>query len=477
MADDYWEREYGQYFTGMSTLGGNIKASPLYGNQQFKDVFFHFGCLGEALRLSVTQEFLVPALQKAMPHDMLVLGFELAKQFSIQFAIIGAGAAVGATIGGLTGTCTIPLVGTIAGAGSGAALGASIASWLLLGIGLSELAGQGPYIFAAGKDEMDRGMDWAMKGEARKGASEFADCFASMLAVIIPLLLVAIIAKGCKGIGGFLVRNPAMVQYLEKNLFTPSMYQKASGILGYTEEEIKAYVQISRGRILVARGCNPKRLEYIKANYHAKPVAVHAPWNTAKSGPYVGQVVCDVAKSGEALAEYDLKAVAGTPGKFQLVPKKNYNALLEGHYVEQYMDNGVSKYRLLHRDGKPFTGDIDRVLFAEFTTGGNVKVGAQWKNDDPREVAWMNNQIRSRVNNPVSFNVFQHGHAWQNLVNDAKTGKPIPGWPSRTPDGSWDFSDEPLMVAVNGHLYIMDWPQFGSFCRAFQQTGLLFPWT
>jgi hypothetical protein len=407
---------------------------------------------------------------------MLVLGFEMSKQFSIQFAIIGAGAAIGATIGGLAGTCTIPLVGTIAGAGSGAALGASVASWLLLGVGLAELAGQGPYIFAAGKDEMDRGMAWAMKGDSQKAATEFADFFAQMLAVVLPMLLVAIFAKGCKGIGGFLVRNPAMVQYLEKNLFTPGMYGRAGRILGYTEEEIRAYVQISRGKILVARGCNPKRLEYIRENYHAKPVAVHAPWNTAKSGPYVGQVVCDVSKAGEALAEYDLKAVAGTPGKFQLVPKKNYNALLEGHYVEEYVDNGVPRYRLIHRDGKPFIGDIDRVLYAEFTAGGNLRVGTHWKNDDPREVAWMNQQIRSRVKNPVSFNVFQHGHAWENLERDAASGKMMPGWPHRTANGSWNFSDEPLMVAVNGHLYILNWPQFTAFCNAFEKVGLLFPW-
>ncbi len=470
--------DYDQYFTGMSTLGGNVKASSLYGNQQFKDIFFHFGCLGEALTLSVTQPYLVPALQRVMPHDMLVLGFEMAKQFTIQFAIIGAGAAIGATIGGLAGTVTIPVVGTIAGVGSGAALGASVASWLLLGVGLAELAGQGPYIFAAGKDEMDRGMAWAMRGETQKAATEFAECFAQMLAVVIPLLLVAIIAKGCKGIGGFLVRNPAMVQYLEKSLFTPAMYSRASSILGFTEEEIKAYVSMSRGKILVARGCNPKRLEYIKANYHAKPVAVHAPWNTAKGGPYVGQVVCDVSKAGEALAEYDLKAVAGFPGKFQLVPKKNYNALLEGHYVEKFIDDdGTIRYRLLHRDGKPFTGDIDRVLYAEFTRNGDLKVGSKWANDDPREVAWMNAEMRSRMTNPVSYNVFQHGHAWQNLVVDQETGKMIPGWPSRIPGKGWDFSNEPLMVAVNGHLYILDWPQFAAFCKAFEQVGLLFPWT
>ena len=476
MADDWWEQQYGQYFTGMSTLGGNVKASPLYGNQQFKDIFFHFGCLGEALRLSVTNQYLVPAMQNAMPHDMLVLGFEMAKQFTIQFAIIGAAAGVGAVIGGLAGTVTIPLVGTIAGAGSGAALGAALAGWLLFGVGLSELAGQAPYIYAAGKDEMERGIDWSMKGNADKGAREFADFWAQVLTVIIPLIVVAIFAKGCRGIGGFLVRNPAMVQYLERYLFTPRNYARASQILGYTEEEIQAYVSISKGKILVARGCNPKRLEYIHAGYHGKPVAVHAPWNSAKSGPYVGQVVCPIARSGEALADYELKAVAGKQGVFQLVPKRNYNALLEGHYVEQFTQDGVPMYRLLHRDGKPFIGDIDRVLYAEFTTGGNLRVGTRWQNDDPREVAFMNEQIRSRLKNPVSFNVFQHGHAWQNLVRDEQTGQMIPGWPHRDAGGRWDFSSEPLMVAVNGHLYILDWPQFAAFCNMFERVGLLFPW-
>jgi len=52
----------------------------------------------------------------------------------------------------------------------------------------------------------------------------------------------------------------------------------------------------------------------------------------------------------------------------------------------------------------------------------------------------------------------------------------IPGWPNRDPSGHWDFRDEPLTVAVNGHLYILNWPQFGAFCNMFERIGPLFRW-
>ena len=61
-------------------------------------------------------------------------------------------------------------------------------------------------------------------------------------------------------------------------------------------------------------------------------------------------------------------------------------------------------------------------------------------------------------------------------MRDEESGKMIPGWPNRDPSGQWDFSDEPLMVAVNGHLYVLNWPQFGAFCNMFERVGLLFPW-
>jgi hypothetical protein len=489
VAETWWDQQYGEYFTGMSTLGGNVKASPLYGNQQFKNLIFNFGCLGQALQLSVTKEYLVPALEGVMPHDRLVMAYEIARQFTIQFTIIGAGAGIGALIGGTAGTAVpIPLVGTIAGAGSGAVIGASIASWILFGVGLAELAGQGPYIVESGKDEIERGVQIAMKGDAKSAAKEFADFFAQILVVIIPMILVAFFAKGCRAMGGVLYKNPAMALWLDRYLFTPGNYARASRILGYTEDEIRAYAEFSRGKILVARWCKPSRLKYIEEGYPGKPVAVHKPWNTARMGQKEGLVVCNVSDAGDVTKDYELKVVNGSPDRFELMPRaqadartgrtlRNQDALLEGHFVQRFVDtDGVAKYLLLNRAGKPFVGDIDRVLYGEFRWDGTIRVGTRWKNDDPREVAYMNEQIRRRLAKPVSYNVFQHGHAWENLVQ--KDGKTMPGWPYRDPGtGSWDFADdEQLLVAVNGNIYILDWEKFAAFCDAFKKVGLLFPW-
>lgn len=473
------QKDYGIYFGG-STLGGIVKRSPLYGNQEFKNLIFHLGTLGEALTLAVSQEYLVPAMQERVPHDMLVIGFDIARQFTIQFAAIGAGAAIGAVIGGLTGTITLPIVGTVAGAGSGAAIGAGIASWMLFGVGLAELAGQAPYIIVAQKEGLERGVELAMNGKREAAAKEFAECFAGILAVILPMILLALLAKGCKGIGGRLMRNPAMVRALAKFAVPPGAFAQAARVLGYTEEELRALASISRGKLIVTRGCNPARLEYVHAGYHAKPVYVK--WKSARSGKYVGQVVLSAEEKNALLKDYELKPTSPGSQKLELVPKHDYDKPLQGHHLEQFIEDGEVKYRLLHRDGLPFVGDIDRVVYAEVGAGGQLRPGVyarnhSWTNDDAREIAFMNEEMRKRVpRQQVNYNVFQHGNAWNNLERDA-SGKLIPGWPKRSPTGTWNFDrDEKLLVAFNGHVYILNWEQFSVFCRAFEQVGLLFPW-
>ena len=250
---------FDDYFIDTRTIGGLVKASPLYGNQQIKDAIFNVHNIGEAFHLALTDPYLTPAINEQLPHGVAPLAWEIARGCYIQLGVIGVGAAIGAIVGGVGGTVTLPFAGTVAGAGAGAALGASIAGWVLFGVGL-----------------------------------------------------------------------PAMVTS------AAAFSHDCSGIL--------------------------------------------------------------------------------TPGKF----------------------------------GKAM----------------------HWKpNDDPREIAFMNGQIRDELQNPINYNVFQHGNANQNWVADPlNPGKMMLGWPSRDPlTFKYNFDeDEPLLFAIDGRTFVINWEQFGTFCKLFK---------
>ena len=146
----------------------------------------------------------------------------------------------------------------------------------------------------------------------------------------------------------------------------------------------------------------------------------------------------------------------------------------------------VKQYRIVHPDGKGFVGDIDRVAYAEFDllrgilTPGKFGKAMHWKpNDDPREIAFMNGQIRDELQNPINYDVFQHGNANQNWVADPlNPGKMMLGWPSRDPlTFKYNFDeDEPLLFAIDGRTFVINWEQFGTFRKLFKTYSNLFPW-
>lgn len=486
------QNEFDIYFTGKNTLGGNVIASPLYGNEQVKGIIFNFSTLNDAFFLAISKEYLVPALQEVMPHGYLEAASALAREFAIQFTYVAGAAALGALIGGTAGT-PIPLAGTVAGAGAGAALGASIAGWFLFGIGVIQAAQAAGYISGIASTNIEAGFQAAMRGDKETAAKELAKFFAIILSVLVPILVVAVLFRGAHwALGKFapkFAQSKALNNWIAKLPLEIKNLKEASQVLGMTQEEIRAVSILSKGKILVIRGCNPARLQYINAGYHAKPFYVS--WHTSKSGKYVGQVILS---NDEAAAlhfrHFDMTPVPGKLGLFRLdhkigarfdTPDAKKLGNLEGHYLERVTENGVTQYRLLHRDGKPFVGDLDRVLYAEFGPTGELRPSVygknpHWLNDDTREFQFMNEELNKKLAHPVSSNVFQHGYAW-NYKKQDNSGRLIPGWPNYDPRyGTWNFTDEPLLVAVNGNVYIMNWTSFAGFCKAFKQVGLMFPW-
>jgi hypothetical protein len=110
---------FDDYFIDTRTIGGLVKASPLYGNQQIKDAIFNVHNIGEAFHLALTDPYLTPAINEQLPHGVAPLAWEIARGCYIQLGVIGVGAAIGAIVGGVGGTVTLPFAGTVAGRGRG----------------------------------------------------------------------------------------------------------------------------------------------------------------------------------------------------------------------------------------------------------------------------------------------------------------------------------------------------------------------
>ncbi len=475
------------------TLGGAHHAIPSIGADTVEPLIYGLARLKRALQLACSHEYLDEALKGNIPKCYMEVGFQIVRQVvsDLRWVVLGAG--TGALLCGAAGSA-VPVVGNIGGASAGASLGAAVATYVLTGVSVVTAAKFIGEISGYASVDLEEGVRSAVRGDVEAGARMLASGMAKVLAFLLPTLILMLLGKVGKVASNRFLRNPNVAQYLARLPAPITNVASASGLLGMTTEEIRAIAAMSRGKLLVMRGCNPARLKYILARYHAKPVYIK--WKTAKSGPYVGQVVLTEEEALKVLAHYKGNPPGGqiqtlSPSS-ELIGKGNKPLMhdpspttggpwLENHKLEKFRDaDGSTKYRILHPDGKPFVGDIDRVLYAELTGRGTVRPGVvgnknHWElNDDAREIAYMNEQVRNRMGQSVSYNIFQHGNAWNLKFKDAN-GKWYQGWPGRT-KGTYVFDNEPLLVCCNGHAYVMGWNEFAELCRCHNNVGLHFPW-
>jgi hypothetical protein len=475
-------------------LGDTKRAIPSIGANTVEPLLFGMSRLKRALQLSITREYLAPPLSSSVPTCYSQLALELARSWmsDVRWIILGAG--TGALICGAGGSA-IPVVGNIGGASAGAALGAGIATYIITGVGVISAAKIIGQITGLASVDIQEGIRTAVAGRVEEGARHLASGIAKILGFAIPTLVLMLVGKGGKAAMNKILRKPAIAQYLERMPAPLTNLAGATGVLGMTAEEIRGIAKLSQGKLIVVRGCNPARLKYMGMNYHAKPVYIK--WKSAKGGEYAGQVVLTQEEAMKVLQHYQGHPPGATTMQLrpssELVSKGNRPLMdapdpltggpwLEDHKLQKFVDvDGQTKYRLLHPDGKPFVGDLDRVVYAELTPTGVMKPGkfskqGHWQdNDDVREIQYLNSQMQARMQNPVSYNIFQHGYAWNN-VQKGKDGSKFLGWPRRE-GGTYQFDDEPLLVCCNGHVYIMGWKEFAELSRCHTNVGLSFPWS
>jgi len=426
--------------------------------------------LADALAKSLEPSRLNKTLRSMPAAQRMGIGsvaIEMVMGLAWNFTVIGAAAAIGGILFGVAGS-EVPVVGTAAGVEFGVMLGSTIANMALTGFGLAQSAQMIGYIMGLASVPLESATRtlWA-NGSVEAAANLFAEGWCTIMLAIIPIVIMIVMHKGSKALGGRINKLQRLNTFL-KGLPKPVLNWaslRVARMSGFGAAEFHAMKAMSMGRLLLVRTGNPKRASFVGRLLEGKGIEVKA--KTLRSGPHEGYVALDATDLGKLMKNYKLETLAG--GKQRLNKNAGASGDMHGFTVEPISVDGNLRYLLRDARGQPLTGDIDRLAIMAFRQGGGVDKGVRLPPtlenigkmaDDPAEISWWNRTFNGYTGrNRVNIDSAMHGPS--NTFLNAETRM-----------SRWNAdSNEQLLLFSNGQAFELSWNEMIQFMEANASMG------
>lgn len=486
-----------------ATWGGNVLASPSYGDQTVKNLFFGGLKVGHAFMEACDPIVLNVAIHRRLRKEMAAVAAEIGQAFHLVVKVTEYAVFFGVAGMGILALINTPLaLSVLRGARTGAAIATRLGAQILNRLGIViALAATGPMLREAGKS-FDIGVQRALDGDEGGAKVFIADGYAIVLSWVVVAIATQVMMRGLLGL-----RLPGTSKLASwvRGLPQPTHNLESAGrTLGRTPGELRHLIAESRGKMLIERGCNPERTRWAGRNVEAKGLNVHS--HTLPAGArHAGAVGWDARNMAEYRAfrsglerNYQIKRISPTEERIVVRPAAQPAAPSKVGAYEIAVDKGLNGYRLYHSPegeivllnpkGMPVVGDVDRVVSYTLSSNGVMPAGYKtgpkgyYPDDAATEIALKNARYRRGVApaDRVGDTPYPHGECQRfGTVQFDEFGEPHfrPSYPAPNANGSYIMKDEPIAVALNGQLYILpNWHALRAFCLTNSRGGVQFPW-